>query len=329
MTGLVDRFGRAHTYLRISITDRCNLSCRYCMPTGGVEWLPKKAILSFEEIERLVRALAARGVSKVRVTGGEPLVRRDALSLCRTLASVDGVQTLAMSTNAVLLADQAAAVRDAGVSHLNISLDTLRPDRFKRITGTDLHDRVLAGIDAAVRAGFEKIKINTVVMRGINDDEIAPFVAYAAERGLHVRFIEYMPFLGNGWNEATCMPYAEMRAVVEGLVGLEPAEPDGGVHATAKDFRVRGSEATVGFITTMTDEFCGGCNRLRITAEGKFRNCLFAQKEIDLRGLLRGGAADEQLVAAITGELAEKWERHPDAPELQAMQRRAMIAIGG
>ena len=329
MNTFVDRFGRQHTYARIAITDRCNLACKYCMPPGGIVYQPKEAILTLEEIERLVRILAANGVSKIRLTGGEPLVRRGAVELVRRIGKIDGVKTMAMSTNAVLLAEHAATLRAYGLSRINISLDSLRADRFQHITASALHADVMAGINAAVDAGFGPIKINVVVMRNVNDDELGDFARFAAERNLHVRFIEYMPFLGNGWNEAACLPYADMRAAVEAAVAITPIMGDDGPNATAKEFSIAGSSGTVGFITTMTDDFCGGCNRLRFTSEGKFRNCLFATGEIDLRALLRGGASDDEIAGAIRAGLDTKWERHPDAHELQEQQGRAMISIGG
>jgi cyclic pyranopterin phosphate synthase len=330
MHPLTDTFGRQHTYLRIAVTERCNFACRYCMPEGDeVVWQPKGMILTLEEIERIARIYAGAGVTKIRLTGGEPLVRRGIVDLTGRIARIPGVKTVAMTTNGALLPELANPLRAAGLSRINISLDSLQRERFEHITGSTTFDDVLRGIDVACASGFERIKINVVVMRGVNGDELVDFARFAAERNLHVRFIEYMPFLGNGWDEASCMPYAEMREAVSSAVSIVPLIAEDGTHATAKEFSIAGSNATLGFITTMTDDFCAGCNRLRITAEGKFRNCLFATGEVDLRSALRGGASDEDILRAINGELVTKWERHPEANELKELQNKAMIAIGG
>ncbi len=326
---LLDNFGRQHTYLRISITDRCNLRCRYCMPPGGIELGPKSSLLSFDEILTLAKLFVDLGVKKIRMTGGEPLVRKGVEDLCSQLAGIPGLETLALSTNGVLLTDKARVLKAAGVNHVNISLDTLKPERFERIALRSLFDETIRGIDAALDARFASLKINTVVMRGFNDDELPDFVAFAKARSLHVRFIEYMPFLGNSWNEVRMMPYKEMRGILETRFQLVPAEPAEGIPGPAKEFHIAGSDAVVGFITTMTEHFCDSCNRIRLTADGKLRNCLFGREEIDLRRLLRSGASHEVIEDSIRMTVILKREQHPDTNTLLEEQNRSMVAIGG
>jgi len=326
---LLDNFGRNHTYLRISITDRCNLRCRYCMPPEGIELGPKSSLLSYDEILTIAKLFVDLGVRKIRVTGGEPLVRKGVEHLCSQLAAIPGLETLALSTNGVLLTEKAKALKTAGVNHVNISLDTLKPERFEHIALRSLFDETICGIDAALNAGFASVKINTVVMRGFNDDELPDFVEFAKARSLHVRFIEYMPFLGNNWNEVRMMPYKEMRDVIESRFKLEPLLGSDGVPGPAKEFRVAGSKAVVGFITTMTEHFCGTCNRVRLTADGKLRNCLFGRDEIDLRRLLRSGASEEVIEDSIRMAVILKREKHPNGQTLLEEQNRPMVAIGG
>ncbi len=329
MKGLIDNFGRQHTYLRISITERCNLRCRYCMPPEGIELKEKTEILNFDEIERLASIFVRLGVKKIRVTGGEPLVRKDVENLCKRLASIPGVETLAISTNAVLLEEKAQALFDAGITHVNISLDTLRAERFKHITIRNEFDAVLRGIEKALQLGFPSIKVNTVVMRGFNDDELLDFVDFAKNLSLNHRFIEYMPFLGNGWNDVNVMSYAEMKDVIQSKHTLIPVENNEGVPGPAKDFMVKGSQATIGFITTMTDHFCGDCNRIRLSSDGRLRNCLFSPTTFDLKRVLRSGASDDVIEATIRMGIILKWEKHPEAQVLADMQSNAMVAIGG
>lgn len=328
MNKLIDRFGREHNYLRVSVTDRCNLRCAYCMPPEGIELKPQSQILTFEEIETLARLFVSLGVTKIRVTGGEPLVRKGAVDLCRRIAAIPGLETLALSTNGLLLPKHAATLKDAGVRQINISLDTLQHERFRRITQRDDFDDVLRGIAAARSAGFRPLKLNTVVIRGFNDDELPDFIRFADEHELCVRFIEYMPFPGNNWREHDTVPYSEMRSAIEAAYTLVPLRPvESG--ETAKNFRVDGTRATVGFITTMTEHFCSTCSRLRLTADGRLRNCLFGSGELDLKSLLRSGASVATLHHAIVTSLHTKWDRHPSATELVAKQSRAMVAIGG
>jgi molybdenum cofactor biosynthesis protein A len=324
---LTDRFGRDHTYLRISVTDRCNLRCRYCMPPEGLPWLERADVLSFEEIETLARLFVRLGVNKIRLTGGEPTVRRDITSLIKRLRDIHGVKSLLMTTNGWTLPAQAQAYRDAGLTGLNISLDSLRPDRYKEITLSDGLDRVLQGIDAAIAAAFESVKVNVVVMAGVNDDELLDFVELARDKPINVRFIEFMPFPDNGWNVGRVYPYREMLTRIRARFELVPIDVE--KEAVGKDFSVAGFKGSLGFVTSMTDSFCGGCNRLRLTADGQLKVCLFSNGERSLRDLLRGGASEEELERAIRDALAQKWKEHPPMEQLFRLDNRRMVQIGG
>ena len=329
MNRLVDNFGRTHDYLRISITDRCNLRCRYCMPPGGVDLNPKSELLTFDEIVRLAEIFVNLGIKKIRLTGGEPLVRKGVEELCSRLAGIAGVQALGLSTNGVRLFEMAKSLRNSGVRYLNVSLDTLRQDRFQRLALRTGFDAVLQGIDKARSVGFPSLKVNTVVMRGFNDDELLDFVEFANRFALNVRFIEYMPFWGNGWNEVQFMPYREMKEIIETKYHLVPLQRNGTIQGPAREFQLAGSNAVIGFITTMSEHFCADCNRLRLTADGRLRNCVFARDGVDLKRLLRCGASRAEIEESIRAAVILKWEKHPDVDELVAGQDRAMVTIGG
>lgn len=324
---LIDRFGRVHSYLRISVTDRCNFRCQYCMPPEGLDWLKRADILSFEEIERLARLFAQMGVSKVRLTGGEPTVRKDLEELMTRLAAIDGIRSLLMTTNGTTLATKAKKYRKAGLTGLNISLDSLKRDKFLEITLRDELDRVLSGIDAALDAGFESVKINVVVMEGVNDDELLDFVEFARDRPVTVRFIEFMPFEGNGWRPSSVVSYAQMRQVIEAKYELIPINVE--KNAVGKDFSISGFQGDIGFVTSMTDSFCDTCNRVRLTAEGAFKPCLFAGSEVSLRDPMRTGATDEELATIVRSGLEKKWKAHPPMTLLPQISNRSMVAIGG
>lgn len=324
---LVDRFGRKHTYLRISVTDRCNFRCVYCMPPEGLLWREHAEILTYEEIERLTMLFAQMGVRKVRLTGGEPTVRKDIEVLMERLKKIEGCDTLLMTTNGFRLKNNARKYRAAGLDGLNISLDSLKRGRFKEITRQDSLEQVLAGIDAAIEEGFPSIKINFVAMAGVNEDELADFVEFTRTRPVEVRFIEFMPFHQNGWTAGGVLSFAEMKRRLGERYELIPvdAEPT----AVAKEFRVEGHVGTLGFITSMTENFCSGCNRLRLTADGNMKNCLFSTTETDLRDQLRRGASDDELEATIRTCLDAKWKEHPPMERLVELHNRSMIQIGG
>ena len=302
-----DGFGRRVEYLRISVTDKCNLRCVYCMPVEGLPWLKREELLSYEEIAEVVRVMAAMGLRKVRITGGEPLVRRDLPTLVRLIRAVEGIEDVAVSTNAVLLEEQADELRRAGVDRLNVSLDSLRPDRMDAIARRPCADAIFRGLDAAERAGFAPIKINCVVMRGRNDDEIADFAAVTRERPWHVRFIEVMPTGDNlGVSRDEYVPSDEILARVRSLGALEPVAGPAG-NGPARYFAFAGAAGTVGVITPMSHNYCDRCNRMRLTADGQLRPCLFGHQQTNLRDPLRRGEPIEPLVRQT---LRIKPERH-------------------
>ena len=327
MTLLTDRFGRIHSYLRIAVTDRCNLRCRYCMPHEEMIWQERDALLTDAEIERLARLFVSLGVRKIRLTGGEPLLRKNIEALVETLARIPQLETLALTTNATQLAEKVAPLKSAGLQVINISLDTLRTDRFLKITQRDQFHDTLQGIDAALNAGFEAVKLNMVVMGGINDDEVMDFVRLAEARPLNVRFIEYMPFPGNEWSLAKLVPYAGIKAQIEEhypLSALSNHPSDVG-----KDFCIPGFAGSVSFVTSMTESFCSGCNRIRLTAEGAIKPCLFDGAEVHLRDALRNGADDRTLTELIRRALLLKPEAHAPVEEINVHENRPMIGIGG
>lgn len=327
MNRLIDGFGRKHTYLRISVTDRCNLRCVYCMPHEGMIWKKKDQLLTYEEIIRVARVFVSMGIEKIRITGGEPLVRRDLEVLIEQLAQIEGVKTLAMTTNATLLAPKVEELRAAGLNALNISLDTFKPERFFEISRRNDLDSVLAGIEAALATGFSSLKLNVVVMAGVNDDEILDFVDFVRDKPMNVRFIEYMPFKDNQWNPARVLSYTDMLETIRTKYALAPIETE--PSAVAKDFQLVDHTGTVSFITSMSDSFCSTCNRLRLTSDGSIKSCLFYPAEISLRDELRRRMTDKQLEEMILYALAQKPEAHPPAEEIAAADNRAMIEIGG
>jgi cyclic pyranopterin phosphate synthase len=324
---LIDRHGRRHSYLRMSITDRCNLRCAYCMPPQGIDWAPRENILTADEIVRLGTIFVGMGITKIRLTGGEPLSRRDVGQIAERLGALPGLKTLAMTTNGISLAKRAETLRAMGLNALTISLDTLKRDRFLEIAKRDQFDAVMAGIEAALAAGFAPLKINVVVMRGVNDDEILDFVAWAKDRPINVRFIEYMPFPDNKWSTGGLMPYAEMRALIARDHELVPLV--GERTAVGKDFRLAGHSGTISFVTSMTESFCGGCNRLRVTADGNIKSCLFHPAEQSLRDAMRSGGTDDDIERLITNAVDGKQAAHPPMEELMTMKNRTMIEIGG
>uniref|UniRef100_A0A2N9FB51 GTP 3',8-cyclase n=1 Tax=Fagus sylvatica TaxID=28930 RepID=A0A2N9FB51_FAGSY len=295
---LIDSFGRLHTYLRISLTERCNLRCQYCMPAEGVELTPSPQLLSQNEIVRLANLFVSSGVEKIRLTGGEPTIRKDIEDICLQLSNLQGLKTLAMTTNGITLAKKLPKLKECGLTSVNISLDTLVPAKFEFITRRKGHERVMESINTAVDLGYNPVKVNCVVMRGLNDDEIFDFVELTREKPINVRFIEFMPFDGNVWNVKKLVPYSEMLDKVAkqftGLKRLKDHPTD-----TAKNFRVDGHCGTVSFITSMTEHFCAGCNRLRLLADGNFKVCLFGPSEVSLRDPLRHGADDDELKEVI------------------------------
>ena len=303
---LVDRFGRAVRSLRISVTDRCNLRCVYCMPLAGITWYERSELLTFEEIVRVVRPLAARGVREIRLTGGEPLVRRDLARLAGMLAALPGVEDLAVTTNGLLLKEQAEGLVRAGVRRFNVHIDSLDPDTYLQVGRRDGLGRVLAALDELERLGALPIKVNVVLIRGVNDQEIPRFADLARTRRCQVRFIELMPLgAGETFEAERIVPGAEVRARIEAEHPLRPA-PRARDASPAEVFRFEDGAGDVGFINSVTEPFCGRCDRIRLTADGMLRNCLFARGDRDLRPLLRGGGSDDDLLRAIAAEVEAK-----------------------
>ncbi len=323
---LVDSFGRVHRALRISVTDRCNFRCVYCMPEEGMDWTPRDELLTFEEIERIARVLVDRfSFDSIRLTGGEPTVRARLPVLVQKLSAL-GVD-LAMTTNGATLGLLADDLIAAGLNRINISLDSLRADRFLQLTRRDALDQVLDGIDAAVAAGFTPVKVNVVLMRGINDDEIVDFATFGRERGVQVRFIEFMPLDADGaWRAEQVVSRDEIVAAIGAVYPLEAITRD---HHPAELYRYSDGGGEIGIIPTVTAAFCGSCDRVRLTAEGGLRNCLFALEEEDLRGLLRGGGTDDDLAAAVVANIGAKWAGHQINQVHFIRPARSMSQIGG
>jgi len=332
MSELRDGFGRLHTDLRISVTDRCNLRCTYCMP-AEVTFLPREELLSYEEIARVAAVAAGLGIRTIRLTGGEPLLRRDLDRLVRLVAGVEGIEEVAVTTNGLLLADQAAALRAAGLARLNVSLDAIREEAFETLTRRSGLDRVLAGLAAARAAGFASIRINAVSIRGLSEEEIVPLASFCRREGLHLRFIEFMPLDADGaWAREQVLSGAEVRAILERSLGPlrrveQPPSSDAGQPAV--DYAWADGGGRVGFIDPVTQPFCGRCDRLRLTADGQLRNCLFSTVEWDARRVLREGGDDPTLAALLRDCVAAKRAAHGiDTPAFDR-PARAMYQIGG
>ncbi|GFO66491.1 GTP 3',8-cyclase [Geomonas limicola] len=325
--GLIDTYGRRINYLRLSVTDRCNMRCSYCMPEGGVEKLSHCEVLSYEDLLRIAREAVSAGIEKIRVTGGEPLVRKGILSFLQQLAALEGLKELVLTTNGLLLKQMAQGLRDAGVQRLNISLDSLQAETFSKITRGAGLAQVLEGIDEAERVGFPPHKINVVVMRGINDHEILDFVKLTLTRPYAVRFIEYMPTSGDADWRDLCVPGAEIRERIAAEYQIEDA-PSSERSGPSKNFRVAGAAGSLGIITAMTGHFCDGCNRLRVTASGIAQSCLFAGNGVDLRPVLATGD-DALLRKELQAIVAAKPGRHQLTEEGAEATPFAMSRVGG
>jgi cyclic pyranopterin phosphate synthase len=327
---LTDSFGRVHDNLRVSVTDRCNIRCFYCMPETGVQFVPRAEILDFEEIERFVRIAAGLGITKLRVTGGEPLVRRDLPLLIRRLAAIPGIRDLALTTNGVLLGELAGPLYEAGLRRLNVHLDTLDRQRFLQIARRDDLDRVLAGLEAAKRAGFSKIKLNAVAVKGLVEPDIVPLARYARDNGFEARFIEFMPLdAQNLWDRSRVLLADDIIAMLSREISPLAPVPDPDPRAPASEFEYADGGGRVGFIASVSKPFCLNCNRLRLTADGKLRYCLFAIEEDDVKGPMRAGASDEEIAALIRRNLAGKWEGHEINSAHFVPPPRPMYSIGG
>jgi cyclic pyranopterin phosphate synthase len=326
---LLDSWGRAHNNLRISVTDRCNIRCVYCMPEE-VHFQPRAKLLSFEEIERFVRIALPLGIDKVRLTGGEPLVRKNLVTLVEKLAPIPGLKDIGLTTNGILLAPYARSLRDAGLKRINISLDTMDAARFERLTRRTGLEQVIEGILAAKAAGFSPVKVNAVAIRGETEEDVLPLALFARQHGLELRFIEYMPLdAGHLWEREKVLFAADIIELLTHEFGpLAPASNQD-PRTPALDYEYSDGGGIVGFIASVSRPFCMSCNRIRLTADGKLRNCLFSLEETDVRGLLRGGAPDSEIVQAIRDCVASKWEGHEINTSRYIQPERLMHSIGG
>ncbi len=326
---LVDGHGRRIGDVRVSVTDRCNFRCQYCMPTDGLPWLDRREVLAFEEVARVVRLLVEMGVADVRLTGGEPLVRRDFPVLAGMLAAIDGLRDLSLTTNGYLLARDADALAAAGIDRVNVSVDSLQRDRFFQMTRSDALPQVLRGLEAVARhPELRPVKVNAVALRGFTEEEALPFAELARERELQVRFIEFMPLDGDGgWTADQVLTGEELRAIIHAAHPLEelPREPS----STARVFRFADGRGEIGFVNPVSEPFCSDCNRIRLTADGRLRTCLFSLHETDLRAPLREGASDDRLEEIVRAAVWRKELKHQIGERGFSRPARSMSAIGG
>jgi len=326
---LIDSFGRVHDNLRISVTDRCNIRCFYCMPETDVQFVRRSEILDFEEIERFVRIAVSLGISKLRVTGGEPLVRRDLPVLIRRLAAVPGIRDLALTTNGILLPELAQPLYEAGLRRLNVHVDTLDRDRFRQITRRDDLAKVLDGRQVAKTLGF-KIKLNAVAVKNLVEPDVVPLALYARENGFEVRYIEFMPLdAQNLWDRGKVLLADEIIDILSRAIARLRPVPDPDPRAPASEYEFADSGGRVGFIASVSRPFCMNCNRIRLTADGKLRYCLFAIEEADVKGLMRSGGSDEEIADLVRRNISEKWEGHEINSARFVAPPRPMYSIGG
>ena len=326
---LIDSFGRVHDSLRLSVTDRCNIRCFYCMPESDVQFVKRSEILDFEEIERFARIAASLGITKLRVTGGEPLVRRDLPLLIRRLSAIPGIRDLALTTNGVLLPELAEALYDAGLRRINVHIDTLDRDRFAQITRRDDIDKVLAGLALAKELGY-RVKLNAVALKNLTEPDIVPLARFAREHGFEVRYIEFMPLDAQGlWDRAKVLLADDIIAMLSREIAPLVAVPDPDPRAPATEYSFADGGGTVGFIASVSRPFCLNCNRLRLTADGKVRYCLFAIEEDDVKALLRAGAPDEEIADVVRRNVAGKWLGHEINSSKFVAPPRPMYSIGG
>ena len=325
---LTDTFGRFHNYLRISLTERCNLRCLYCMPDKGIDLTENTKLLKTDELIRLVNIFSKAGVEKIRLTGGEPTIRKDIIDICKEIKLNKNIKNLAMTTNGITLSHQLPKLQEAGLDSLNISLDTLIKEKFEFFTRRKGHHLVLKSINKALELGYNPVKVNCVVMRGHNDDEINDFVNLTKDKPINIRFIEYMPFDDNKWKTSKLVSFFEMRDIITKQFGELKRENDHFTE-TAKNYKIDGHVGSVSFITSMTSQFCGGCNRTRLLADGNYKVCLFGKKEFSLRDAIRSGYSDNELLGLINGTILDKKEKHGGMIKISESKNRPMITIGG
>ena len=328
MTELIDTFGRTHNNLRISVTDRCNLRCTYCM-TEDVQFLDRSELLTFEEITRFVRIAATLGINKVRLTGGEPLLRKDLHVLVDMLCAIPGIKDVGLTSNGILLKEQAGRLYDAGLRRMNVSLDALDPGRFRELTRRDGVEKVIEGILECKRVGFDPVKVNAVSIRGTTEHEVVPMARFAREHGLEMRFIEYMPIGADSWErDKVYFAHEIMDQLEKHVAPLVPAS-DYDPRAPAMDFEYTDGGGRVGIIASVSKPFCRSCNRIRLTADGKLRNCLFAMDEVDIKPLLRGNVDESRVAGLLQQNVRDKWEGHEINTARFIKPLRTMHSIGG
>lgn len=327
---LIDNNNRVINYLRLSITDRCNLRCIYCMPEEGIDFIAHDRILRYEEILHLVGLSVQKGIRKVRLTGGEPLVRKGFLGFLKRLNEIEGLKEITLTTNGVLLKELASDIKACGVHRINVSLDSLKRERFFHITGKDLFEQVWEGILEAERLGFHPIKINVVAMKGINDDEIQDFARLTLKKPYHVRFIEQMPVgANNNWTPDKFLPILEVYDIIQEIGNLEPIHKRNALDGPAQRYVLEGAKGEIGLIGALSNHFCAICNRLRITADGHLRSCLFSEQEVDIKTPLREGVGDEALLRLLEKAIQEKPKRHNLMGPGMKNCARQMSSIGG
>ena len=327
---LIDTFGRVHNNLRISVTDRCNIRCFYCMPAENVQFMERAELLTFEEMEKFVRIVAPLGVNKLRITGGEPLVRKGVPVLIEKHAAVPGIKDIGITTNGILFAEQAQDLFDAGLRRVNISLDALDPVKFREVTRRDGYEKVVESIHIAKKIGFDPVKVNAVAIRNLTEDQVIPFGQFARDTGVEIRFIEFMPLdADNAWEREKVLFASEilerLSADLMPLVPLPTKDPS----APATDFEFEDGVGRVGFIPSVSQPFCSNCNRFRITADGKIRNCLFSLEETDLKQMLRSGVPDADIIAAVRASITAKNAGHQINSADYVQPDRPMYSIGG
>lgn len=329
MNRLIDRFGRVVTKLRVSVTDRCNMRCLYCMPEEGVEWTPRDEILTFDEITRVVRVVAELGVRKIRVTGGEPLLRKGVEELVQTLSEIPGIQAISMTTNGYFLREKAKPLAEARLSGINISLDSLDAEKFKKMTRRSYFDRVMEGMLAAESANLYPIKVNVVVMRGYNDDEIEDLARLSRRKPYKIRFIEFMPLdgKGNAWKKNLVVSKTEILERVKRVAEIVEIRSDKA--ETSRTYKFKDGGGEIGVIASVSEPFCANCNRIRLTADGKLMTCLFALDEHDIKKLLRGRGSDEEIKDFLTRAVSTKWAGHNINQPNFIKPKRSMSSIGG
>ncbi len=327
---LIDTFGRVHNNLRISVTDRCNIRCFYCMPEDNPVFMERREILTYEEIERFVRVAVRLGINKVRLTGGEPLTRRDLPVLVGKLVVIPEITDLALTTNGILLPEQAGPLYDAGLRRINIHLDTLDPAKFKQIVRRDMFERVLEGIFTCKRLGYGPIKLNAVAVRGLIEEDLVPLAQFGRKHGIEVRFIEFMPLDADGqWQRDKVLFADEILETLSYEIAPLVTVPDQDTWAPAREFMFSDGVGRIGIIASVSRAFCKSCNRIRLTADGKLRNCLFALDELDVKAVMRSGGSDDEIIQLIRQSVHDKWEGHEINMTRFVQPPRPMYAIGG